>query len=133
MSINGATPIVGGTYAAPTSGSADALSAFGSLTEMKALFDADTPGVSAKSMSFTVTEPKPLASAPNGYTQAKRQAYLRVPLVLDNGNITTCSVRIEISFDSEMTSSEIEEMCLLGSQVLGDADFSSWRVSGILE
>jgi hypothetical protein len=130
--INGATPIIGGTYTAPTGGSADALIAFGSLNEMRAIFAADTPGVTAKSLNFTQTAPKPLASAPNGYTQAKRQAFLRVPKVLANGNITTFTIRAEISFDIEASAFEVNEMCRLMSQVLGDDDFASWRVLGTL-
>lgn len=131
--INGATPIIGGTYAAPTGGSADALAAFGSLSEMKAIFTGDTEVLTQKSVSFTQTEPKVLSSAPNGYTQAKRQTFLRVPFLLDNGKMTTCTFRGEVSFDTEMTAAEVGELLSLGSQLIGDSDFTSFWVSGILE
>jgi hypothetical protein len=133
MSINGATPIVGGTYAAPTSGSADTLSASGGVNEVKALFDGDTEFLTAKSMIFTTKEPKVSASAPNGYTQARRAVTLKFPLELDNDARTINTIRVELSVDVEATAAEIAEYCLIASQVLGDADYASFWKLGITE
>lgn len=134
MAINGATPIVGATtYVAPTGGSADTLSAFGSNGGVTAIFDGDTELLTQKKATFTAKDPQVQVSAPNGYTQAKRQAYIRVPLTLDNGNITTNSIRVEVSVDPETTAAEIAELRLLASQILGDSDFTPFWSLGVLE
>lgn len=133
MPINGATPIVGGTYVVPSGGTADTLSAFGSRTEVQASFDADTEYLTKKDILFSQKEPSVSASAPNGYTQARRTALLKLPLELDNGNRTVNTVRIELAVDIEATAAEIAEYCTLASQVLGDSDFSAFWQIGTLE
>jgi hypothetical protein len=132
MPINGATPIVGATaYVAPTGGSADSLSAFGSLTETKAVFDGDTDVLTQKSVDFSVKEAKVSASAPNGYTQVRRTALIKVPRILDNGARTVSTVKIELADDVEANSAEIGENMLLASQICSDPDFASFWALGI--
>jgi hypothetical protein len=133
MSINGATPIVGGNYAVPTSGTADTLSAAGSQNSMEAVFDGDTEFLTQKSISFTRKVPSVSANAPNGYTQARRSAFLQFPLELDNDNRTVNSIRIELGVDIEATAAEIAEYCLIASQVLADTDFAAFWQLGICE
>jgi hypothetical protein len=133
MAINAATPIIGGTYVGPSGGSADTLSAFGSRTEMEAVFDGDTEYLTRKTALFTQKEPNVSANAPNGYTQARRTVLLKFPLELDNGNRTINTIRIELAVDVEATASEISEYCLLASQTLGDTDFAAFWQLGTLE
>jgi hypothetical protein len=129
MSINGATPIVGGTYAVPTSGTADTLSAVGNQNSMEAVFDGDTEYLTQKSISFSCKSPTVSANAPNGYTQARRSAFLQFPEILDNANRTVNSIRIELGVDYEMTAAEIAEYCLIASQVLADPDYAAfWQL-----
>jgi hypothetical protein len=128
MTINAATPIIGGTFAAPTGGTADQLSAFGGKSEMIARFDADTEYLTSKEAVFTVKEPTVSANAPGGYTQARTLLLLKFPRVLDNGNRTVDTLRVELSVDPEATSSEIDEYMLVGSQFCADPDFAEvWR------
>jgi hypothetical protein len=133
MTINAATPIIGGTYVVPSGGTADALSAFGSRTEMEARFDADTEYLTAKTAVFSQKEPAVANSAPNGFTQARRSVLVKFPLELDNGNRTVNTIRIELGVDVEATSAEIAEYCLIASQILGDTDFSAFWQIGTLE
>jgi hypothetical protein len=133
MSINGATPIIGGTYVAPSGGSADALSAVGDATKMVARFDADTEYLTSKSVDFSSREPSVSSSAPNGYTQARRSALFKFPLPLDNGGRTVNTIKIELGVDVEATAAEIAEYCLVASQFLADPDFASFWQLGINE
>jgi hypothetical protein len=100
---------------------------------MKAFFDGDTELLTAKSIDFSVKEPTVSASAPNGYTQARRVALLRFPLELDNGNRTVCTAKVELAVDVEATSAEIAEYVLITSQVLADADFAAFWALGRVE
>jgi hypothetical protein len=133
MPINGATPIIGGTFATPTGGTADTLSASGDSQTMKARFDADTEYLTSKTVTFTVKEPSVSANAPGGYTQARRAAYCLFPLELDNGNTTKNSVKIELSVDPEATAAEIAEYRLVAAQILADTDFDSFWNLGLNE
>jgi hypothetical protein len=132
--INGATPIVGATaYAAPTGGSADVLSAVGDDSKAVARFDGDTEYLTAKSVEFSRTEPKVSASAPNGYTQARRSVFCKFPLELDNDARTVNTIKIELSVDIEATAAEITEYCRIASQLLGDGDYTSFWTLGLTE
>lgn len=134
MPINGATPIVGATaFVAPTGGAADTLSAFGSLSEMKAVFDGDTEVLTQKTIDLSVKDAKVSSSAPNGYTQARRTALLKFPLELDNGNRTVCTVQVSLAVDVEATAAEIAEYMSIASQVCGDTDFATFWKLGTLE
>lgn len=133
MPINGATPLVGSTtYVAPTGGSADSLSAFGSLTDMKAVFDGDTSVLTQKTMDISVKEAKVSASAPGGYTQARRFVLIKFPKILGNTNRTVNTIKIELAVDLETTSAEIAEYMFLASQVCADTDFTSLWANGTL-
>jgi hypothetical protein len=134
MPINAATPKVGSTtYVEPSDGTADVLSRLGAtLAEARATFDADTEYLTQKSIDFSVTEPRVNPSLPNGYTQQKRIAKLKIPLELDNGNRTVNTVTITMSCDIETSAAERTELMMLGSQLLGDSDFTDFWQSGDL-
>jgi hypothetical protein len=66
-----------------------------------------------------------LASAPNGYSQARAAFVFKSPLLLDNGLTTVNTVRIEFAYDSETTHSELEELRIIAAQICSDADFES--------
>lgn len=134
MTINAATPIIGATtYVAPTGGSADVLSAFGSRNEMVAYVDSETEVLSRRELSFTIKEPSVASSAPGGFTQARRTVMLKTPKVLANDNRTMNTASVQLAVDPETTVAEIKEIILVLSQVLGDTDFAAFWQQGILE
>jgi hypothetical protein len=45
------------------------------------------------------------------------------PKVLANGNKTTNTVKVEVSYDPETTDAEIEALCECAAQVTGTATF----------
>lgn len=73
----------------------------------------------------TVKEPKPSSGAPNGSTQARAAMTFKSPLVLDNGNVTVNTVRVEVAYDPETTSAEIDELLVIGAQLFADSDFTA--------
>lgn len=123
MSLSNASVSSGATVA-PTGGSALAFEGSGPRGNSHTIYaTADTDLRSRREVVVTTRNPKPLASAPNGYSQARCQMTLKSPLALDNGSQTVNTVRIEFSYDPETTHTEIEELRILAAQLCSDADF----------
>jgi len=123
MSLRDATLLSGATMA-PTGGSTLTFGAKGSeLNKVNLYVPADTDLRLRREIACTTKDPKVSTSAPNGYTQARASAQLKSPLLLDNGAITVNTVTIQVSFDVETTDAEKDELLVLGSQMLNDADF----------
>lgn len=93
---------------------------------VKAFSTIDTDLRSRRTIDFSVKEPKILATAPAGYTQARANCYLRVPFTLDNGNTTTNTLKIEVAYDAEATQAEVLELRKLGAQILVDSDLDEF-------
>lgn len=127
MSIAGSSILKDGTIAT-TGGTASALTSLGdSLTEHKAYLDG-TDFLSRSEVSFSVKSPKVSVSAPNGYTQQRCVAIIKTPLVLDNGNTTINTFKIEFSSDVETTDAEKETLRVFAGQLIADSDFDDfWK------
>lgn len=124
MSLSNASISEGATIA-PTGGTALAFEGAGARGNSHMIFaSADTDLRTRRTITTTVREPKPLATAPNGYSQARTSFTMKFPLELDNGNITVNTVRIEFSTDPETSQAELEEYRVQAAQVCSDADFA---------
>jgi len=98
----------------------------------EAIIDDSSEFLTQSTVTFTTKDPKVNAGSPNGYTQARSQVTLKVPLELDNGEHTVNTLRIELSCDHEATDAEIESMLVYGAQFLADSDFSDfWKKQSI--
>jgi len=93
---------------------------------VKAYASGDTDLRTRRSIHFSVKEPKVSATAPNGYTQARAQVYIKIPFSLDNGLVTTHSVRIEFAYDAEATQAEVLEMRKIACQAIIDSDLDEF-------
>jgi hypothetical protein len=104
------------------------------LTEGKHVvyYDGDTDFRSRRTIEFTVKEPKVQSSAPNGYTQARAVALMRVPLELDNGEITVNTVRLEVAVDPETEDSEITDLVYQAAQLFYADDFLGFWTNHVL-
>lgn len=133
MSLNNASVLSGATYVAPTGGSALAFESLGVRNNTNEIFaTADTDLRTRRSIVCTVKDPKVSASAPNGYTQARRTATFKSPLSLDNGNVTVNTAKVEFAFDVETTEAELDEMKLILCQAIMDSDFDNFYADGSL-
>lgn len=90
------------------------------------IFDDGSEFLNQSQCSFTVSDPKVQSGAPNGYTQARSSIALKVPLVLDNGEVTHNTLRISLACDHETTAAEITSMLVYGAQLLTDSDFTDF-------
>lgn len=125
MSLSNASVSSGATVA-PTGGSALAFSGSGPRGNSHVIFaTADTDLRTRRTITTVVREPRILASAPNGYSQARTQFTFKSPLTLDNGLVTVNKVTIEFSSDPETSQAELEEMRVIAAQICSDADFES--------
>lgn len=80
----------------------------------------------------TIKQPKVNAAAPNGYTQARNTMLLKAPLVLDNGNVTVNTVRVEFAFDVETTSAEKDTLRHYVAQLITESSFEEfWNSQSI--
>lgn len=126
MSLSNASLLEGATVSA-SGGTALDLESRGSEPGRNILFvPADTDLRTRREIDCSVSYPRVQASAPNGYTQARRVAFMKFPLELDNGKVTVNTVKIEMATDVETTTSEIQAYSKLAAQVLIDADFSGF-------
>jgi len=91
----------------------------------KFVCDDDTDLRTQRSMEYTVKRPKPQASAPNGYTQARSSGIYKQPVILDNGEITVNTVTMGLNVDVEMTIAEKTELLKQGAQMFIDAELAS--------
>jgi hypothetical protein len=126
MSLSNASIPIGATYT-PSGGSATSFVSLGSTLESNKLFIDDSPAdlLLRKTVLATNKAPTANASAPNGYTQNRSSLVFHVPMLLDNGNYTTNSVKIEVSYDPEADSTERAYLRELIAHVGVDADFDS--------
>lgn len=83
-------------------------------------------------INFTARSPRESNGAPNGFTQRRAKAHLEFPVILDNGNRTINTIKLELAADVEMTDAEIESMLVYAAQVIADSDFSDFWKRGSL-
>lgn len=133
MSISAASVLKDGTVAT-TGGTATSLVTKGQdLSQILALLDDGSEFINQSTCLWTISDPKVKVGAPNGYTQARSTVILHSPLVLDNGNLTKNSLKIELSVDHEATDSEIQTLLVYGAQFLHDSDFSDFWKKQVVE
>lgn len=82
--------------------------------------------VSQKTVEFSYKGPKVQAGTPNGYTQARNSVVVKSPFILDNGELTVNTVRIEIAVDSELTAAEKLTLRDWAAQLLLDSDYTEF-------
>lgn len=132
MSLSTASILKDGTIGV-TGGTATAFTRIsGDNTSAKASFDG-TGFLSRSEGVFSVKSPKPSASSPDGYTQARRVVLVKRPKVLANGSLTYDTVKIEISRSVETTAAELATHKGIASQILSDADFDAFWDDGSLD
>jgi hypothetical protein len=133
MTIRNASLEIGSTWG-PTGGNSVALSSLGQdLSTNKCYLSDGASSVLRKTVDFTTSQPKPLASAPNGTTQQRSTAVVRHPLLLDNGLYTTNTVRIEVSFDPEASDAEITRLLTDATSLLNDAELAAFWLKGSVD
>lgn len=88
--------------------------------------------VSQTKIDFSIRDPRVLANAPNGYTQARSLVSIKIPLLLDNGKTTINTLRMELAVDHEMTNTEILKLLNYGSQILVVSDYANFWYSQLL-
>lgn len=128
MAIQGAGIKSGSTtYVVPSDGSSITLTTVGTSLDMTvASPSSDTNYLTKRTYEFSKKDAKPSSTAPNGYTQQRATCVFKAPFILDNGNRTVNTLRIEFACDIELTVAEKYELLLQGSQLLGDPDFQGY-------
>jgi len=123
MSLSNASIPIGASYS-PTGGSATTLVSLGSSEGRNKLYINDGSDlILRKTCLATSKAPAPNAGSPNGYTQQRSTIVFHVPMLLANGEYTTNTVKVEISFDPEADASERAYLRELVAHVGVDADF----------
>jgi hypothetical protein len=111
-----------GATVSSTGGTADAVNTLGNtLTENQLIFTSDDANVQ-RSITFSVKRPKADANAPAGFTQGRRNIFMRLPKSLTSGDVTVNSIKFELSCDPETTDAEIDEYLSEFAQVLIDSN-----------
>lgn len=123
MALNGAGILVGATIS-PTGGTATTFASAGIQNSVQTLNNNDDTDLRTRRQIVASTKsPSVLASAPNGYTQARNSVTIKWPQTLTNGKVSVDTMRIELSRDVETTQAEVLEYLKQGAQVLIDSDF----------
>jgi hypothetical protein len=126
MSISAASVNVDGTVA--TTGGTATTFISKDLTKGEYILDDSSEFLNQTEVVFTTKIPKVNASSPNGYTQARNQALLKKPLLLDNGDYTMNTGGVFLNVDHETTDAEIQSMLVLIAQLAHDPDFADfWK------
>lgn len=86
-----------------------------------------------RSINFKATLPKISPSAPNGYTQERKEAKFRFPKLLANGNRTENSWQVTSSNDIESTAAEKLEQQLIVAQCISQAAWDDYWKSGAVD
>jgi len=127
MSLSTFAPIVGGTTST-TGGTATALirkNSSGKKAEF--ILDDASPFVTQTEIDFSIVEPVVKASAPNGYTQKRNSVFLKVPVILANGNRTVKTYQLLSAVDVETTDAEYAADVNLLVQCAIDAAVADFR------
>lgn len=120
------------TFVVPSDGTATTLSSLGMKDgrTLQTFLASDTDILTRRYIEFTAKPAIVSVQAPNGFTQRRSQATLFFPKILANGKRTINSITILYSCDVEIGTTEKQNQILLGSQILGDTDFTSFWQDG---
>lgn len=123
MSINGSSIPVGATYT-PSGGSATTLKTKTVDDKKHVVFlDDGNDLINQTTLEFTSKAPHVSTGAPNGYTQARNTVLIKQPFVLDNGNITVITAKVDVAVDFELTAAEKLSFRELMAHVILDSDY----------
>lgn len=75
-----------------------------------------------KTVEFSTRESKPSVGSPDGFTQARNHAFIKVPRTLSNGARTFDTLRIELSRSVEATDTDVIGILELGMHVINDPE-----------
>jgi len=106
MSLTTGTIPIGATWPSTGGSAVDLLSKGSTLDTNNLYLDDGSTILMQTAVSVSNKSPVVSANAPNGYTQQRSKVFFKVPLLLDNGEITVNTVSIEIACDPETDSSE---------------------------
>jgi len=127
MSLNNAAVVTAPSAFAPTGGTTLQFASMGSAASGKLTLyvPADTDLRVRRTMDLTAKQPAISTNAPNGYTQARAAAVFKLPKVLANGKITVGTARVELAYDVEFTTAEINQLKHVIAQAVLDSDFDA--------
>lgn len=126
MSLNNASIFADATITS-SAGTALPFGSLGSVAGSNTLYALDDADIrTRRDIICTTVQPRTKADAPNGYTQARSTAFIKVPLSLDNGGLTVNTIRIELATDVETTDAEKATLRGLAVQALIDGDFQEF-------
>jgi hypothetical protein len=83
---------------------------------------ADTEYKTRRTAEFSVKEPVSSPTAPGGYTQCRATSFIKIPLELENGNVTVNTVSVQVAYDPETDAAGIAQLLDLAAQTLTNAD-----------
>jgi hypothetical protein len=126
MSITNASIKLDGTVAATGGTDTTFIVKANDSKGLEVILDDGSEFISQTTLLFQTKEPKPNASSPNGYTQARNIVTIKRPLLLDDGSYTVRTVKVEIADDHETTDAEQDTIRSLIAQVLTDSDFDDY-------
>jgi len=117
---------------ASTGGVSKTFASLGStLSQHNVFFD----GVDLRTRSeaaFSTKAPKMKVDAPNGYTQARNNIVLKVPITLANGLITVNTVSLQMAYDVETSDAQKDTLISYAAQLLADTDMADfWKSQSI--
>jgi len=115
-----------GTTTSQTGGAVDATASTGSTLNSHQIISTSEALVLQKSVDCSVTRPKPSASAPNGYTQGRREIFVRMPILLANGKYTTNTLKITLSTDIETSDAQSQVLRDYGTRLLFNSEMNSF-------
>lgn len=119
--------ILSGATVTPSGGTALAFEGEGIQNGSHLIFASDdTDYRTRREIVCSPKKPKPLSTAPNGFTQSRNTVVIKLPLTLDNGLVTTQTWTISQSVDVESTDAENQEGRAIAAQVLVDSDFAAF-------
>lgn len=129
MSISSSSVLLGSTVSASGGTSTNLLSKGGDSNHVAVLIDDSSEFMNQKTAKFFVAEPRPQASAPNGYTQSRATLRLLFPINLDNGSRSVNTLEIKLGVDIETTEAEIAEYQAIAAQFMTGSAFSDFWVN----
>jgi len=120
-------PIVGGTTS--TTGGAPVALIRKNNNGKKAEFilDDGAPFVTQTEIDLSIVEPVVKVSAPNGYTQRRNTTFIKVPVILANGNRTVDTYQLITAVDVETSDAEYAAGLNLAIQAAISADVAEFR------
>ena len=117
---------------APTGGTTQSFNTLGAVGNSHRVYFDGTASLTRSRAEFTRSEPRPLATAPNGYTQARSTVNLQVPITLANGHVTVNSVNIKLAVDPETTPAQIHTLREYAAQLIYASAFDSfWQAQSL--